>query len=49
VAQSLLDRGFKSVKALKGGWNAWLASGGQVEPKGQEHKKVEAVSDKTQP
>ena len=32
-AQSLLSGGFKKVRVLKGGWNAWLAAGGQVQPK----------------
>jgi rhodanese-related sulfurtransferase len=38
AAQVLLRAGFKRVRALKGGWRAWLAAGGQVEfkPKGQE-------------
>jgi rhodanese-related sulfurtransferase len=33
AARSLLDHGFKRVRVLKGGWNAWLQAGGQVEPK----------------
>ena len=32
-AQSLLAGGFKKVRVLKGGWTAWLAAGGQVQPK----------------
>lgn len=31
--QVLLENGFKNVRALKGGWNAWNQSGGAVEPK----------------
>jgi rhodanese-related sulfurtransferase len=31
--QTLLDNGFKNVRALKGGWNAWNSAGGAVEPK----------------
>jgi rhodanese-related sulfurtransferase len=38
VAQLLLDNGFKNVRALKGGWDAWQAGGGQVEPKEQPKK-----------
>jgi len=33
VAQALLAKGFKHVRALKGGWDAWVQGGGQVEPK----------------
>jgi rhodanese-related sulfurtransferase len=33
AAQVLLDAGFKRVRALKGGWQAWLKVGGQVESK----------------
>jgi rhodanese-related sulfurtransferase len=33
AAQVLLDAGFKRVRALKGGWQAWLKAGGQVESK----------------
>ena len=33
AAQALLAKGFKRVRVLKGGWNAWLKAGGQVEPK----------------
>lgn len=29
-AQALLGGGFKRVRVLKGGWNAWLGAGGQV-------------------
>lgn len=32
-AQALLANGFKNVRVLKGGWNAWLAAGGQVQAK----------------
>lgn len=31
AAQVLLAAGFKNVRALKGGWQAWLKAGGQVE------------------
>ena len=31
--QTLLDNGFKNVRALKGGWNVWNQEGGAVEPK----------------
>lgn len=31
--QTLLEHGFKNVRALKGGWNAWNAIGGPVETK----------------
>lgn len=31
--QTLLDNGFKNVRALKGGWNVWNEKGGPVEPK----------------
>lgn len=33
AAQVLLDAGFKRVRALKGGWQAWLKVNGQVEQK----------------
>jgi rhodanese-related sulfurtransferase len=33
AARSLMASGFKRVRVLKGGWNAWLQSGGQVEPR----------------
>jgi rhodanese-related sulfurtransferase len=33
AAQTLLANGFKRVRALKGGWNAWVQAGGAVEPK----------------
>ena len=33
AAQVLLDAGFKRVRALKGGWQAWLKVGGQVDSK----------------
>ena len=32
-AQSLLESGFKRVRVLKGGWQAWLKAGGQLQPK----------------
>ncbi|HVG21853.1 MAG TPA: rhodanese-like domain-containing protein, partial [Blastocatellia bacterium] len=31
--QVLLENGFKNVRALKGGWNAWNQAEGAVEPK----------------
>ena len=31
--QTLLENGFKNVRALKGGWNAWNSAGGAVETK----------------
>jgi rhodanese-related sulfurtransferase len=31
--QVLLENGFKNVRALKGGWNAWNKAEGAVEPK----------------
>ena len=30
AARSLISSGFKRVRVLKGGWNAWLQAGGQV-------------------
>ena len=33
AARELLASGFKRVRVLKGGWNAWLQAGGQVQPK----------------
>ncbi len=33
AVQVLLDAGFKRVRALKGGWQAWLQVGGQVDSK----------------
>jgi rhodanese-related sulfurtransferase len=30
AARSLMASGFKRVRVLKGGWNAWLQAGGQV-------------------
>lgn len=33
VAQKLLAQGYKQVRALKGGWDAWVEAVGQVEPK----------------
>ena len=32
AAQSLMANGFKRVRVLKGGWNAWLGVGGQLRP-----------------
>ena len=32
AAQSLMANGFKRVRVLKGGWNAWLEAGGQLRP-----------------
>src|SRR5215471_14509780 len=32
AARSLLSSGFKNVRVLKGGWNAWLEAGGQMRP-----------------
>ena len=32
-ARSLLANGFKRVRVLKGGWNAWLKAGGQLRPR----------------
>jgi rhodanese-related sulfurtransferase len=32
AARALLDSGFKRVRVLKGGWNAWLQVSGQVQP-----------------
>jgi rhodanese-related sulfurtransferase len=31
TARALLTSGFKRVRVLKGGWNAWLQAGGPVE------------------
>lgn len=31
-ARALLANGFKRVRVLKGGWNAWLKVSGQVQP-----------------
>lgn len=33
AAEFFLAAGFKRVRVLKGGWQAWLAARGQVEPK----------------
>lgn len=33
AAQALLGNGFKRVRVLKGGWNAWLQAGGPVQPR----------------
>lgn len=33
AAQALLANGFKRVRVLKGGWNAWLDAGGPVQPR----------------
>ena len=32
AARSLMSSGFKNVRVLKGGWNAWLEAGGQLRP-----------------
>ena len=32
-ARSLMASGFKRVRVLKGGWNAWLQAGGQLRPR----------------
>jgi rhodanese-related sulfurtransferase len=32
-AQSLMANGFKNVRVLKGGWDAWLQAGGQLRPR----------------
>ena len=31
-ARQLLTKGFKRVRVLKGGWNAWVKAGGQLQP-----------------
>jgi rhodanese-related sulfurtransferase len=36
VALTLINNGFTRVRALKGGWDAWVAAGGPVEPKKKE-------------
>ena len=33
AAETLLANGFKQVRALRGGWNAWTQAGGPVEQK----------------
>ena len=33
AARALLGNGFKRVRVLKGGWNAWLQAGGPIQPK----------------
>jgi rhodanese-related sulfurtransferase len=33
AAEVLLANGFKQVRALRGGWNAWMQAGGPIEPK----------------
>jgi rhodanese-related sulfurtransferase len=33
AARALLANGFKRVRVLKGGWNAWRAASGQTQPK----------------
>jgi rhodanese-related sulfurtransferase len=33
AAMELQARGYKKARVLKGGWNAWNQSGGQVEPR----------------
>jgi rhodanese-related sulfurtransferase len=32
-ARALLANGFKRVRVLKGGWNAWIEAGGQLRPR----------------
>jgi rhodanese-related sulfurtransferase len=32
-ARALIANGFKRVRVLKGGWNAWLQAGGQLRPR----------------
>lgn len=32
-ARALMANGFKRVRVLKGGWNAWLEAGGQLRPR----------------
>jgi rhodanese-related sulfurtransferase len=38
MAQTLLAHGFKSAKALQGGFDAWEAAGYPVEPKDKKSK-----------
>jgi rhodanese-related sulfurtransferase len=33
AARSLMASGFKKVRVLKGGWNAWLQADGQLRPR----------------
>jgi rhodanese-related sulfurtransferase len=33
VARTLASKGYKNLLALKGGWDAWVQGGGQMEPK----------------
>jgi rhodanese-related sulfurtransferase len=33
MAQELMNRGYKSVHPLYGGYDAWVEAGGPVEPK----------------
>ena len=33
AARSLRNSGFKRVRVLRGGWNAWVKASGQVEPR----------------
>ena len=33
AAKELQTKGYKKARVLKGGWNAWNQSGGQVEPR----------------
>jgi rhodanese-related sulfurtransferase len=35
VARLLLDRGFRNVRPLEGGFDAWLAAGLPTEPLGE--------------
>jgi 3-mercaptopyruvate sulfurtransferase SseA len=43
----MLNNGFKNAKALKGGWNAWVSAGGEVETK-QEPRKIEPSTSSAQ-
>lgn len=40
AARTLLDLGFKRVRVLKGGWNAWVEGGGQMESAPQAGKRA---------
>ncbi len=46
MAFTLKQNGFKDVRALKGGWNAWLEAKGQTEPKPVESETKPANSGK---
>ena len=45
MAQTLISNGFHQVRALKGGWDAWLAAKGAVEPKNAERKEAQPRSE----